>query len=120
MNRVAPNPVTAIIALKDTLQLTSEQVTRLQAVADSLSAKNDSLIADVEQQLAKGQGGADLAAIFPNIQPRLQQARNNYLAAVKSAQTILTQEQWSKLPEEIRNPSLQRAFPGRGRARPPG
>ena len=120
VNRVAPNPVTAIIALKDTLQLTSEQVTRLQTVADSLSAKNDSLIADVEQQLAKGQGGADLAAIFPNIQPRLQQARNNYLAAVKSAQTILTQEQWSKLPEEIRNPSLQRAFPGRGRARPPG
>ena len=120
VNRVAPNPVTAIIALKDTLQLTSEQVTRLQAVADSLSAKNDSLIADVEQQLAKGQGGADLAAIFPNIQPRLQQARNNYLAAVKSAQTILTPEQWNKLPEEIRNPSLQRASPGRGRARPPG
>ena len=120
VNRVAPNPVTAIIALKDTLQLTPEQVTRLQTVADSLSAKNDSLIADVEQQLAKGQGGADLAAIFPNIQPRLQQARNNYLAAVKSAQTILTPEQWSKLPEEIRNPSLQRAFPGRGRARPPG
>ena len=119
VERVAPNPVSAIIALKDTLQLSAEQVTRLQAVADSLSAKNDTLINDVEQQLAKGQGGADLAAVFPNIQPRLQQARNNYLAAVKSAQAILTPEQWNKLPDEIRNPTLQRGFPRRG-ARPPG
>jgi hypothetical protein len=118
VNRIAPNPVAAIIALKDTLQLTPEQVARLQAVADSLSAKNDALITDVEQQLAKGQGGADLAAVFPNIQPRLQQARNNYLAAVKSAQGILTPEQWNKLPDEIRNPTLQRGFPGRGRPRP--
>jgi hypothetical protein len=124
VNRVAPNPVAAIIAMKDTLQLSADQVTRLQAVADSLSAKNDTLINDVEQQLAKGQGGADLAAVFPNIQPRLQQARNNYLAAVKSAHGILTPEQWSKLPEEIRNPTLQRGFPrgggGGGGTRPPG
>ena len=119
VERVAPNPVAAIIAMKDTLQLTADQVTRLQAVADSLSAKNDTLITDVEQQLAKGQGGADLAAVFPNIQPRLQQARNNYLAAVKSAQGILTPEQWNKLPDEIRNPTLQRGFPRRG-AGPPG
>jgi hypothetical protein len=114
VNRVAPNPVAAIIAMKDTLQLSADQVTRLQAVADSLSAKNDTLINDVEQQLAKGQGGADFAAVFPNIQPRLQQARNNYLAAVKSAQAILTSEQWNKLPDEIRNPTLQRGFPRRG------
>ncbi|MFL5613442.1 MAG: carboxypeptidase regulatory-like domain-containing protein [Gemmatimonadaceae bacterium] len=119
VNRVAPNPVTAIIALKDTIQLSEEQVAKLQVVADSLTAKNDSLISDVEQQLAKGQGGADLASVFPNIQPRLQQARNNYLAAVKSAQQILTPEQWNKLPEEIRNPTLQRGFPRRG-GRPPG
>ena len=118
VNRVAPNPVSAIIGMKDTLQLTAEQVTRLQAVADSLAAKNDSLIADVEQQLAKGQGGADLAAVFPNIQPKLQQARNNYLAALKSAQGILTPEQWSKLPDDIRNPTLQRGFQRRGAPRP--
>ena len=116
VNRVAPNPVAAIIALKDTIQLTEDQVAKLQAVSDSLSAKNDSLIADVERQLAKGQGGADLAAVFPNIQPRLQQARNNYLAAVKSAQAILTPEQWSRLPDDIRNPTLQRGFQRRGAA----
>jgi hypothetical protein len=122
VNRVAPNPVSAIIAMKDTLQLAADQVTRLQAVADSLSAKNDTLISIIEDQLAKGQGGADLAAVFPNIQPKLQQARNNYLAAVKSAQAILTAEQWSKLRDDIRNPTLRRGFPGRGGpgGRPPG
>lgn len=118
VNRIAPNPVTAIIQMKDTLQLTADQITRLQAVADSLGAKNDTLINTVEEQLAKGQGGADLAAVFPNIQPKLQQARNNYLAAIRSAQAILTPVQWSKLPEEIRNPTLRRGFPGRGAPRP--
>jgi hypothetical protein len=118
VNRIAPNPVTAIIQMKDTLQLTADQITKLQAVADSLTAKNDTLISVVEEQLAKGQGGADLAAVFPNIQPKLQQARNNYLAAIKSAQAILTPVQWSRLPEEIRNPTLRRGFPGRGAPRP--
>jgi len=120
VNRVAPNPVTAIVALNDSLKLklTPEQVASLQAVGDSLAAKNDTLINHVEQQLAKGQGGADLAAVFPNIQPRLQQARNNYLAAIKSAQAILTPQQWNMLPDEVRNPTLQRGFPRRGAPRP--
>jgi hypothetical protein len=120
VNRVAPNPVAAILALNDSLklELTPEQVASLQAIADSLAAKNDTLINDVEQQLAKGQGGADLAAVFPNIQPRLQQARNNYLAAIKSAQAILTLRQWNMLPDDVRNPTLQRGFQRRGPARP--
>jgi hypothetical protein len=121
VNRVAPNPVATMLEMKDTLQLTAEQITRLQAIADSLNAKNDTLITVVEAQIAKGQGGGDLAAIFPAIQPRLQEARNNYLAAVKSAQGVLTREQWQKLPEQVRNPTLQRGLQRRldGGARPP-
>lgn len=117
VNRVAPNPVDTIIAMKDTLQLTADQLAKLQLVADSLRAENDTLISTIQQQLAKGQGGADLAAVFPNIQPKLQQARNNYLAAIKRAQAILTPVQWSRLPDAIRNPSLQRGF-RRGAPRP--
>ncbi|HEY7235180.1 MAG TPA: TonB-dependent receptor [Gemmatimonadaceae bacterium] len=119
VNRVAPNPVATILSLNDSLklELTGDQITRLQAVADTLTAKNDSLIAEVEQQLAKGQGGADLASVFPNIQPKLQQARNNYLAAVKGAQQILTTRQWNMLPDDVKNPTLQRGF-RRGAPRP--
>ena len=120
VNRVAPNPVAAILALNDSLKLdlTDDQITKLKAVADSLTSKNDSLVADVQQQLAKGQGGADLAAVFPNIQPKLQEARNNYLAAVKSAQAILTPQQWNRLPDDVRNPTIQRGFQRRGAPRP--
>jgi hypothetical protein len=110
VNRVAPNPVATIVEMKDSLGVTPDQITRLQAIADSLTVKNDSLIASVEEQLAKGQGGADLASVFPNIQPKLQQARDNYLAAVRSARTVLTPEQWAKLPEEVRNPTLPRGM----------
>ena len=110
VNRVAPNPVATMIEMKDTLKLAADQITRLQAIADSLSAKNDSLITAVEAEIAKGQGGADLASVFPNVQPKLQVARNNYLAAVKSAQSVLTPEQWQMLPEEVRNPTLQRGL----------
>ena len=117
VNRVAPNPVTAIIAMKDTLQLTPDQIAKLQLIADSLSAENDTLITTIQEQLSKGRAGADLAAVFPNIQPKLQQARNNYLAAIKSAQNVLTPVQWSKLPEDIRNPTLTRGF-RRGPPRP--
>jgi hypothetical protein len=122
VNRVAPNPVAAMIALKDSLKLTPEQTTRLQAIADSLTAKNEILIASVEDQLAKGQGGGELASVFTNIQPKLQEARNSYLAAVKSAQSVLTPEQWQMLPDDVRNPTLQRGLQRRidgGGRRPP-
>ena len=119
VERVAPNPVARMIAMKDTLGLTPDQITTLQAIADSLAARNDSLIKAVEDQLSKGQGGADLASVFPNIRPKLQEARNNYLAAVKSAQVVLTPKQWNMLPDEVRNPTLQRGGPGGARGRRP-
>jgi hypothetical protein len=31
-------------------------------------------------------------------------ARDGYLATLDSVRTVLTPEQWSKLPDEIRNP----------------
>lgn len=123
VSRVAPNPVATIIDMKDTLKLTADQVTQLQGIADSLSAKNEAMIKTVEDELAKGTGGGELAAVFPSLQPKLQEARNNYLAAVKNAQKILTPEQWNMLPEQVRNPTLQRG-PGLNRrgpgGRPPG
>lgn len=114
VNRVAPNPVQTILEMKDTLQLTPAQITSLTVIADSLTAQNDALIKDLDDQRAKATNGGDLAAIFPAIQPKLQQARNNYLAAVQKAQKVLTPEQWNKLPDAVRNPRLQRGFGGAG------
>lgn len=109
ISRVAPNPVQRIVEMKDSLKLTDMQVLKLNLVADSLNAKNDTLAASLQRELDKTKGG-DLASLFPVLRPKLQEARNNYLAAIKSAQAVLTPDQWKELPEELRNPSLMRGM----------
>ena len=122
LDRISPNPSRLLIDLKDSLKLTPQQIVRLQLVGDSLAAKNalleDSLearVADTTRASAApgapapgpgGQGGP-LQAVFQRVQPLLQQARANYLAAVKSIEEILTPEQWALLPENFRNPTLR-------------
>jgi hypothetical protein len=59
-----------------------------------------------------GSATADFRAVFPRLQPRLQEARDNYLGALRSAEKVLTPAQWQQLPEALRNPRLP--GPGRG------
>lgn len=115
IGRVAPDPTAAIVELRDSLKLTDDQVAKLHTISDSLSVKNDTMAAQIQRQVGDMvKGGATLMSIFPKIQPRLQEARNNFLAAVKQAQGVLTPEQWNELPESVRNPTMQRG-PGGGR-----
>jgi hypothetical protein len=61
--------------------------------------------------------------MFRMMQPRLQEARRNNLAAQERARGVLTPEQWERLPEQVRNPpAAQQQGPGRqrpGGGRPP-
>ena len=107
ISRVAPNPVQGIVDLKDSLKLTPKQLLALGLIADSLNTKNDTLAASLQREVDKTKGG-DLMTLFPILRPKLQEARNNYLAAIKSAQAVLTPDQWKQVPEELRNPSLMR------------
>lgn len=118
IERVAPNPVAGIIAMRDTLALSNEQVASLNAVADSLRVTTDSLAAQLQRKVDSLGTNTDLRSIFPTIQPRLQEGRNAYVKAIDSAHQILTPEQWDKLPESIRNPSLQRRGPRNDRTAP--
>lgn len=117
VDRVAPNPITGIIRLRDSLALTDSQVTALDFVSDSLEMETDSLVKRIEAQVAGLGAGTGIAAIFPAIQPRLQEARDAYLRAVARARSVLTPAQWEQLPETLRNPTMRR---GPGRARPGG
>jgi hypothetical protein len=128
MSRVAPDPMAPIIERRDSLKLTDDQVAALQRISDSLSAKLDSMAVALQDTIAKlTSGTSDFSQIFPKIQPHLQEARNLYLAALKSAEKVLTPEQWKQLPEFVRNPTLRRGPLGGGgqggqgerRARPP-
>lgn len=125
IERVAPDPVPAILGRRDSLALTDAQVSALGVVSDSLTARN-AAIADTLRSLVAAAGAqAELRTLFPRLQPALQRARDNYVAAIGEARRLLTERQWERLPESLRNPSLRQRGPGGpggrgGQGRPPG
>jgi hypothetical protein len=102
LDRVLANPVRELVALRDTLQLTPEQVTRLEGIADSLQVQLDSARAQAQRETPQrgnraagqegGQGGFQ----------RFQAVRARSREALAEAQKVLTPEQWQKVPERIR------------------
>ena len=116
LERLMVNPVAGIIAMKDTLALTAEQVASLQVVADSLQAKYAAVAKALTDALANPQGNADPGSTFVQLRPRLEQVRTDMQAALREAERVLTPAQWSKVPETLKNPLQGRgATPGQRR-----
>ncbi|HEX6559603.1 MAG TPA: hypothetical protein VF021_09070, partial [Longimicrobiales bacterium] len=102
---LANNPVTLVLELRDTLQLTPEQTTRVQSVSDSLNATLQPLIADAKKQLGdqNAQSPEQMGEVFRQVGPLMQQGRQAIQKAMQQVQKILTADQWKKLPEAARN-----------------
>ena len=64
------NPVTAIIALKDSLHLSDDQVAKLQPIAAQLQAKNDSVQAAIRKRIDDAGSNADPRALVLSLRPR--------------------------------------------------
>ena len=112
IDRLIPNPLTAILAMRDTLALSPVQVTTLQLLADSLTAKN-TVIADSVRQIIQAAGtNANPATLFGQIGPKLTNVRANNASALDAARKVLTAEQWKKVPDRVKNPGRG---PGQGR-----
>ncbi|MEO6865514.1 MAG: carboxypeptidase regulatory-like domain-containing protein [Gemmatimonadaceae bacterium] len=105
------NPVAQIIQLRDTLNLNDAQVAQLTVVADTLAAKSLALGVLIRAQVAKQGSGGNPVAIMSAIRPQIIEGRQNLTSAMAKVQTILTPDQWKKVPEHIKNPP---AFGGRG------
>ena len=111
------NPIAQIIALRDSLQLSQDQVDRLTVISDTLAAKTKIIGDSIRAQVAK-QGNANPQSIFASIRPQIMQGRKNLTAALAQAQAILTQEQWAKVPASIKTPpAFGRQGGGQGRNR---
>jgi hypothetical protein len=142
IERLLPQPVGAILLLRDTLKLTPEQVTALQAIADTLDARNapvadslrEALVAAAPAEPAaaapggggRRQGGGApggpggnpaFGQIFQRFQGPVEEARANVAEAMRQVQGVLTQEQWRRVPAALRNPLG--AFGGNGGGRRP-
>jgi hypothetical protein len=104
IGRLFANPVETVLAMRDTLQLSDEQVGRLQLVNDSLTAKQTAgraRVAELQQRAERG-GSPNPMAIFAEIRPLIEQTGRDRQAALQEVRQILTPEQWEMLPEQVR------------------
>lgn len=104
VDRLMPSPLKAILALRDTLGLAGEQLSRLQSLSDSLDAQNAALADSVRVLVERAGNGTNPRELLAELSPRLNEIRANNAAALDAARGMLTDDQWEKLPDAVRNP----------------
>jgi hypothetical protein len=110
LDAILPNPPALVLELRDSLQLTSEQVVALEVARDTLATRTTAVADSI--QAAVERGGEPPRALEV-IRPRLEEARDYVRRALEEVRAILTVLQWNRLPDRIRNPQT-----GPPRARP--
>lgn len=125
LQRLVPNPFLATIALNDSLKLalTPEQTTRLRALSDTLTPKVDALVNDIAEMLAGAGANPDPQVIFARMSGKTNEGRKLGEQAIGQLQSVLTPEQWAKLPTSVKTMPGGRGAGfggGRGERRGPG
>ena len=100
---IVPNPVSEILALKDTLHLSAVQIVGLTDLADTLQANNTRIYRNVRTLLAQSQEAGDVTQMAGSVAMMLEEASGNTALAVAGAEKLLRQEQWVILPAGIRD-----------------
>jgi len=109
------NPADYVLAQVDSLDLTHAQIDRLDFLRDSLDVVNDSIGEALQIEIEElGAGGAaDPRALVQVIRPRMQEAQENVQRGLAVVREVLTEEQWHRLPERVRNLGQRRRPGGR-------
>ncbi|HEX2694041.1 MAG TPA: carboxypeptidase regulatory-like domain-containing protein [Gemmatimonadaceae bacterium] len=111
MTRLVPNAFLDIIAANDSakLELTADQISKLQAAGDAFKVKADSLVDRVANMLADTTVKTpDPMTVFAKLQPSMAEGRKLATQAINDAKGILTPAQWAKVPDSIKTPGLRR------------
>jgi hypothetical protein len=103
LDSTVPNPVSEILALKDTLHLSAVQIVGLTDLADTLQAANSRIYRNIRVLLAKSHDAGDASLMAGSVALMLEEASGNTARAVGAAEKLLRQEQWVVLPPEIRD-----------------
>src|SRR5262249_53559969 len=108
---ILPNSAAEVLALKDSLSLTPEQVTKLEVVRDSFTVRINAIADTIQQALAKatpnqgGNGGNQQpSAMLAIVRPGFEQGRAQVASSLAAIKEILTAQQWAKVPDRIKNP----------------
>ena len=103
VDATVPNPISEILALKDTLHLSAVQIIGLTDVADSLQTRNTRIYRNIRTLLAKSQEAGDVGQMAGSVAIMLEEASGNTARAVMAAEKLLRPEQWQILPQAIRD-----------------
>ncbi|HJP85078.1 MAG TPA: carboxypeptidase regulatory-like domain-containing protein [Gemmatimonadaceae bacterium] len=118
MTRLVPNAFLDVIAINDSakLELTPDQIAKLQSAGEAFKVKTDSLIDKVANILGDSTvKNPDPMTVFAKVQPSIAEGRKLTAQAINDAKAILTPEQWAKVPDSIKNPGQRRDGEGGGR-----
>ncbi len=107
-----PNPAADVVAIRIALNLTDDQVKLLEATADSLGALTKAVADRAQKELAKAGPNPDPGSMLASMRPVLESVRANSAWALKAIQSILTTDQWNRVPDRIKAPQRQRRDPG--------
>ncbi|HEV2017012.1 MAG TPA: carboxypeptidase regulatory-like domain-containing protein [Gemmatimonadaceae bacterium] len=111
MTRLVPNAFLDIIAINDSakIELTPDQIAKLQSSGDAFKVKADSLVDKVANMLADTTvKNPDPMTVFAKLQPSMVEGRKLATQAINEAKAVLTPAQWAKVPESIKTPGLRR------------
>jgi hypothetical protein len=111
MTRLVPNAFLDIVAVNDSakLELTPDQITKLQTAGATFQVKADSLVDKVANMLADTTVKTpDPMTVFAKLQPSMTEGRKLATQAINDAKAILTPAQWAKVPDSIKTPGLRR------------
>ena len=97
------NPITDILALKDSLHLSAVQILGLTDVSDSLQSQNSRIYKNIKTLLAKSSEAGDVTQMAGSVAMMLEEASGNTSRAVVAAKKVLRPEQWELLPQGIRD-----------------
>jgi hypothetical protein len=99
-----PNPAAEVLAIKDSLSLTPDQVSKLETVRDSFTTRITALADTLQQAIAKAGASQQPTQMLAIVRPGFEQGRAEVAKSLGMVQGILTAEQWSKVPDRIKNP----------------
>lgn len=110
------NPTAVALELRDSLGLTADQIAQLTTLGDSVTARTDALVKEVETRVAmSGQTDARaLAGLLRTMTGRAMAGARQDLEAVRA---ILTDGQWGLLPRAVQRGAEERRAPARRRRR---
>jgi len=103
LDRLLANPLPVLIDLHEEIGLDAAQVQALNVLSErlqeSLIERRTTLGVRLENVEVAG-----LAEAFREIFPGIEEGRDEVRAALRSAEALMTSEQWSRVPEVIRDP----------------